>query len=144
MRRPPAGGLHRVLVDTSAFYALTDPRDDDHTPAVRIHDRLTEERWRLFTTNFILAETHALLLARLDRAVALRVLQELDQSPTTIVRVSLTDERRARAILTQYDDKAFTLTDAISFAVMERLRITHAFAFDQHFAQYGLSVLTPS
>jgi predicted nucleic acid-binding protein len=35
------------------------------------------------------------------------------------------------------------LTDAISFAVMERPGIGHAFAFDRHFAQYGVALLDP-
>jgi predicted nucleic acid-binding protein len=56
--------------------------------------------------------------------------------------VSLRDERRAREIIAQYDDKDFTLTDATSFAVMERLGITYAFTFDHHFTQYGFIALT--
>jgi len=34
-----------------------------------------------------------------------------------------------------------SLTDAASFAVMERLRLPAAFTFDRHFAQYGFTVL---
>lgn len=59
----------------------------------------------------------------------------------TIVRVGLEDEKRARDIISRYDDKEFSLTDATSSAVMERLGISSAFAFDQHFTQYGLSVV---
>ncbi len=44
--------------------------------------------------------------------------------------------------LYQYDDKDFSLTDATSFAVMERIRVPYAFTFDRHFAQYGFTVLT--
>jgi predicted nucleic acid-binding protein len=40
------------------------------------------------------------------------------------------------------DDKDFTLTDATSFAVMERLGITYAFTFDHPFTQYGFIALT--
>jgi predicted nucleic acid-binding protein len=135
-------GSRRVFVDTSAYFALTDPRDSDHQEARRVMNRLTDERWRLFTTNFILAETHALLLARLSRRIAARVLAALDQSEaTTIVRVAARDERRARAIIEQYDDKDFSLTDATSFAVMERLHVTQAFTFDQNFRQYGFAIV---
>ena len=59
------------------------------------------------------------------------------------MRVSRRNEDRAWAIIEQFDDKDFTLADATSFAVMERLRIGAAFTFDSDFAQYGLLVLTP-
>jgi predicted nucleic acid-binding protein len=144
MRHRPPGRPRRVLLDTSAYFILTNRRDASHTAAVAARDRLIAERWHLFTTNFILAETHALLLSRVGRAVAARVLAEIDRSATTIIRASAADERRARDIIVQYDDKDFYLTDAISFAVMERLRIDVAFSFDRNFAQYGWQVLGPT
>lgn len=134
--------VRRALVDTSAHYALADPRDGSHAAASAVVDQLAEGPSRLYTTNLVVAETHALLLARRGRHVALRVLQEIDLSTMTIVRVSAADERRAREILTRYDDKDFSLTDAASFAVMERLNLRYAFTFDRHFAQYGFTVLT--
>jgi predicted nucleic acid-binding protein len=46
--------------------------------------------------------------------------------------------RRRRGTLSPgYDDKDFSLCDAISFAVMERRSARIAFAFDSHFRQYG-------
>lgn len=131
----------RVFIDTGGYFALTDPRDENHAAAVTIAERLATDRWRAFTTNLILAETHALVLARRGREAAWRVLSGIDRSATTIVRVSATDERRAREIIARYADKDFSLTDAISFSVMERLRITWAFSFDQHFAQFGFTPL---
>jgi uncharacterized protein len=131
----------RALVDTSAFYATIDVSERDHRAAVEISRRLARERWRLFTTNYVVAEIHALVLIRVNRSAAERVLDELDVSPTTIVRAIEGDEQRARAIIRQYRDKSFSLTDAISFAVMERLGIAQAFTFDRNFAQYGLPML---
>lgn len=134
----------RIFVDTSAHYALFDANDDNHEAAARILADLLRDRWRLFTTNFVLAETHALALRRLDWAAALDLLTELTRSPgLTIVRVSPADERRAQDIIAQYRDKLFSNTDATSFAVMERLGLGHAFSFDRDFAQYGFVVHSP-
>ncbi len=47
----------------------------------------------------------------------------IDRDDITIIRVSEADEQRAHEIIYQYDDKDFSLTDATSFAVMERLHI---------------------
>lgn len=140
-RSSPA--LRRVLMDSSAYYALTTDRDPNHAAAYSILTRFARESPRLFTTNLIVAETHALLLARLGHATAVRFLTELDRSSTVLIRVSAKDEQRARAIIYQYDDEDFSLTEATSFAVMERLHIAHAFAFDHHFTQFGVTILGP-
>jgi predicted nucleic acid-binding protein len=133
--------FRRVFIDTSAFYALADPHDQSHQAAVRILDRLISERRRLFTTNFVVAETHALILRRRGRIRAARFLDESDKSHIDLVRVSAADERRARTIIDRFVDKDFSLTDLMSFAVMERLHIPVAFRLDSDFAQFGLSLL---
>ena len=140
MNQPRHLSSRRAFVDTSANFAVIDRRDAHHDSAIVISTRLADQRWRLFTTNYILVETHALFLARLGRAVVLNFLREI--GPTT-VRATETDERRAREIIERYSDKDFSLADAVSFSVMERLNIRSAFTFDQHFAQYGFTVLTP-
>ena len=142
MRNRSASQARRALVDASAYFALLDNDDDYHAQARIIRDRLIAERWRLFTTSFVLAETHALLLNRLSQDIATTFLQDLEQSTTTLVWATPADVQHAKAIISQYDDKDFSLTDAISFVVMERLRIQYAFTFDRHFTQYSLTVLT--
>lgn len=59
----------------------------------------------------------------------------------TVVRVRVRDESRAEEILDQYDDKEFSVTDALSFAVMERLDLRVAFSLDRHFAQFGWTLI---
>jgi predicted nucleic acid-binding protein len=139
--RRPSPTRH-TLVDASAYFALLDQDDAHHAQALTISNRLIAESWRLFTTNFILAETHALLLNRLSQEIATRFLRDMEHSPTTLVWVTPADVERAKAIIYQYSDKDFSLTDATSFAVMERLRVPAAFTFDRHFAQFGFTVLT--
>lgn len=138
MRTPSGAVPGRVFVDTSAYFAIASDDDIHHSRAIEV---ATTQRRRNFTTNFVLAESHALLLRRIGRAAAARFLVATDRSGTVIVRVSATDERRAREIIGSHVDKDYTLTDATSFAVMERLRIGEAFTFDHHFAQFGFAVL---
>lgn len=132
----------RVLIDTGAYFALSDRHDRHHAAAVRIFERdFGRGRTRAFTTNVIIAETHALLLNRIEAATARRFVEDIFVSQTVIVRVSAADERRAREILVRYVDKDFSYTDATSFAVMERLHISTVFAFDHHVAQFGFTLL---
>lgn len=133
-----------VFVDTSAYFALTVPDDQNHTAARATRRRLQNGRARLYTTRYILAETHALLVARRRNAVdALRALRTIEASRTLVISATEADEEAARAILERYDDHLFSLTDAVSFAIMERLRIEAVFTFDADFAEYGLTVLRP-
>ncbi len=132
------------MLDSSAYLATINPNDTYHQDARACWSRLNRERWQLFTTNFVVAETHGLFLVRLGHGPALAFLRQLPASTTTIVRVSARDEARGQQIIFQYSDKDFSLTDATSFAVMERLRIGTAFSYDRHFAQYGFALLRPS
>ncbi|MEW6448678.1 MAG: hypothetical protein AB1426_11450 [Bacillota bacterium] len=46
-------------------------------------------------------------------------------------------------ILRRFKGEDFSLTDATSFAIMERLKIKEAVSFDRHFSQYGLMTVRP-
>jgi predicted nucleic acid-binding protein len=129
--------MRRVFVDTGAFYAALNRKDASHFVARRLLKQAQTERWYLFTTNFVVAETHALLLARVGHAPAWQFLHSVYTGRTNIIRVEATEETRARKIIERYRDKDFSYCDAISFAVMERLGITEVMAFDEHFRQYG-------
>ena len=137
-RRVPRG---RVFIDTSAYGAIAIRGDENHWQAVATLRALTEQRSRLYTTNFVAAETHAFVLSRGGRDLALQTLETIDQGFEEVVRVGSGDERQAREILTRLRDKDFSLVDAMSFAVMDRLGITVAFAFDRHFVQYGFALV---
>lgn len=130
------------MVDTSASFALLDRRDDNHHAAPRIAEQIARRRIYLIATNFLIAETHALILNKLGHATASAFLDRMDQGSIRVERIDVADEQRARDIIRQYKDKDFSLTDATSFAVMERLGIHHAFAFDHHFQQFGFTLLS--
>jgi predicted nucleic acid-binding protein len=128
----------QVLIDTSAIFALLDRSDVCHSPAKGVLGDLRRRRIDPLITNFIVAESHALLLNRLGADTARRWLLH---NAWAVERVSDGDEARAKAIVRQYSGKTFSYTDATSFAVMERLGLKAAFAFDPHFRQYGFQVL---
>ena len=130
--------MAQVLVDTSAIYALLDADDAYHRKAVAILRALHRRSLTPLLTNFIVAESHALLLSRLGADIARRWLMA---HVWPIEPVNPRDEEKAKEIIRKYTDKTFSYTDATSFAVMERLAIRSAFGFDPHFRQYGMDLL---
>lgn len=123
-----------VLWDSSAILALLDADDADHARAVRVARDIASERRPSFITNYIEAETHALLLRRLGRGIAR---EWLIAGGLSVVPALVAEEQKAKEILARHTDKDWTLCDAISFAVLDARRITRAFTFDHHFRQYG-------
>lgn len=130
--------MEKIMVDTSAVYALIDRSDDLHEKAKNLFKKLSEKDVDLILTNFILAETHALILSRIGHELAREWLKNLVWK---IERVKEEDEKRAREIIIAYKDKSFSYTDATTFAVMERLKLNVALAFDNHFTQFGWQCL---
>jgi predicted nucleic acid-binding protein len=128
----------QILADTSAVYALLDRSDGNHAKASKVLKALGRRKDRPVLTNFLVAEIYGLVVGRLGRPVAFRW---LDTNRWPVERVREEDEKRAREILRQYDDKDFSFVDATSFAVMERLHLRLAFAFDQHFSQFGFELM---
>ncbi|MGI6285937.1 PIN domain-containing protein [Neomoorella humiferrea] len=130
--------MEKIMVDTSAVYALIDRSDDWHEKAKNLFKKLSEKDVDLILTNFILAETHALILSRIGHELAREWVKNLVWK---IERVKEEDEKRAREIIIAYRDKSFSYTDATTFAVMERLNLKVALAFDNHFTQFGWQCL---
>ncbi len=123
-----------VLWDSSAILALLDADDADHARAVAVARDIASERRPSFITNYIEAETHALLLRKLGRAIAG---EWLLTGGLTVVSALPAEEEKAKEILSRHTDKDWTLCDAISFAVLDARHVARAFTFDHHFRQYG-------
>jgi uncharacterized protein len=123
-----------VLWDSSAILALLDADDGDHARAIEVARQIAIDRRPSFVTNYIEAETHALLLRKLGRTVAR---QWLLTGGLPVVAVQPAEEQHAKDILARHVDKDWTLCDAVSFAVLEARRVSRAFTFDHHFRQYG-------
>lgn len=133
-----------VFVDSSAWYALVDAGDTFHTVAAGAYARLVKARQPLVTTNLVIAEAHALILRRVNQAAALQFLARIRNSTQVdIVYTTPLMDATAEALLHQYADHNFSLTDAGSFIVMRERRIVQAFTFDHHFQAAGFTLVPP-
>ena len=103
--------------------------------------RLADTHASLLTSNFVIAETHALLLTRVSHDTATRFLNAIFTGATRIIRVREADETTTRDVIRHQVDKEYSYADATSFAIMSRLHIHDAFSLDQHFAQFGFTLV---
>lgn len=129
----------RVLVDTSALLPLLSRNDVDHTAASRIWAWLKEERSLLFSTNYVLLESLALIQNRLGMA-AVRDFQEVVVPLLEIEWVDENLHQASVAALLTADRRRLSLVDCTNFAAMRRLGLDMAFAFDHHFAEQGFTL----
>ena len=132
----------RAFVDTSVFYAFLDKSDKFHGEATELFRKARKEHYTLISSNFILAESHALILSKLGRKIASRWLFSIHKI-VSIERITEEDEIKAKEIIKTFEDKDFSYTDATSFAIMERLGLVDAWAVDIDFVQYGKFQVQP-
>lgn len=135
--------MRRVFVDTSAFVALRNRDEREHDAARVALSGLVSARASLITSNYVFSETYTALLVRAGRDEAIQWGRRFRSGEAIeVVRIDEPVEQDAWSILESHADKRWSHVDATSFALMEREGITEAFAFDHHFAQRGLTLVT--
>ena len=131
-----------IFVDTGAWFATFVPNDPDHVAAIGWFDRNSEP---LVTTDYVVDELLTLLKIRREYGRAIRLGEDLlDEKMAQLEWVLPIDVRTAWLTFSQFRDKGWSFTDCVSKAVMERLNIQTAFAFDEHFRQFGSVSVAPS
>jgi len=95
----------------------------------------------LLTTNLIVAETHRLTIHRAGVQPGLRALERMDASRGMRIHFATSDDHgAARRWLERLAPRPITYTDAVSFAVMERIRCRHVLGFDHDFVAAGFTL----
>ena len=96
------------------------------------------------TTDYVLDELMTLLKIRGEFQRALRIgAALLAEEIADLVWVRPDDVQHAWETFRRYQDKGWSFTDCVSRVVMQRLGIQQAFAFDEHFRQFGSVTVMP-
>lgn len=130
----------KVLLDTSAFFAVMDADDADHTRAAGAWRGLMEQDDEATTTSYVLVETVALL----QRRLGLAAVQAFHSDVAPLVTTVWVDEAlHATAVgaLLLSGRRRVSLVDCVSFEVMRRRGIRRAFALDRHFREQGFDLI---
>ncbi len=131
-----------VFLDTGYAVALAIERDQYHERAIELVDDIEQRELRLVTTRAVVIEIANALAAPEHRAKALEHIGALERNPTVEI-IPVSDElfRRGLELYRERRDKAWGLTDCISFVVMDERSIRDALATDRDFRQAGFNPL---
>lgn len=131
--------MKNVFGDTFYYLAVVNPDDSAHERAMALSNRISGN---VITTAWVLTEVADALAGPERRSAFLALLATLRSDPEVIIVAP--DEALFEAGIHLYSrrpDKAWSLTDCISFAVMQERCISEALTGDHHFEQAGFVAL---
>jgi predicted nucleic acid-binding protein len=128
-----------VFADSFYFIALLNQSDRAHARAIEIVRKIKNP---LLTTNWAITEVADAFATSRSRAKVGRFLDELhDNHSVIIIPPGIDLFRRALTLYVARSDKDWSLTDCISFIVMQKEGVTDALTGDRHFEQAGFRAL---
>lgn len=131
-----------VFLDTSYIIALEIADDQYHSQALNYWQSILAEAPRLITTSFILDEVATFFNSRKHHLKAVEIGNNLLTSPSVnFIHVQKSLFEQGWNYFVKHADKAYSLTDCISFVTMEQLGLQAALSFDKHFDQAGFTKL---
>jgi predicted nucleic acid-binding protein len=130
----------RFLLDTAFIQAFLDKHDSYYRQAVAFEPRVRSAR-EVWVTEAVLIEV-ANALSGINRIGAAEFISSCYRTPNMrVVTVDTPLLTHALDVYQSRQDKTWSLTDCISFVVMEQQGISQAVTTDRHFTQAGFQAL---
>jgi len=131
-----------LVLDTGCVIALEAADDQHHRRAIDYWRHIGPEYPPIVTTTYVFDECVTFFNGRGHQAKAVEIGERLRTSP----RVEVVPETRplleaGGARFRNRPDKRYSLTDCLSFVVMNRRDLDRALTFDDHFRQAGFQGL---
>ena len=131
--------MTRAFADTSFYQALFNKRDAWHQAAAQ---KFRDVQAKILTTDYVLVELGALMARGEARQIYVQFVERLRSDPDTeLVPASNELLDAGLSLFAARPDKNWSLTDCISFALMNNRNIRQALACDRHFEQAGFDLL---
>lgn len=127
-----------VLVDTAAWIALVNTRDELHNRAEQTMAELRSRNVALVTTEFVLLEVANALCTSAWREKGVKLIDGLRSLST--LRIIPADTKLLAEGWELYRirlDKEWSLTDCTSIVILQKEQIEQVFTSDHHFEQAG-------
>ena len=130
------------FVDTVCWIALLNQQDNLHKTADAVYKKQMRSGTRFITTSSVLDETANALCDPAFKPSVITFFHNLETSPRVeIIFVDPVLWSKGWEIYDKRRDKAWSLTDCISIAVMQERGIHESLTSDRHFVQAGFQAL---
>jgi len=137
-----------VFWDTAAFVALGNRNDVLHQAAIAVNQALAREKALILTTDAVLTEVANTFSRAAWRPMVRQLIEAVRESAemgaAQVIHVDKVLWQRGWQLFLARPDKNWSLTDCISFVVMQDHGLTRAFTSDRHFSQAGFIPLMHS
>jgi predicted nucleic acid-binding protein len=128
-----------LLLDTSALYAVADPRDRHHSSA---REFLRRRGLRFHTTTNVIGETFTIIRRREGYGKAIRFAHVYRQTQMVAVHHPTgADDTEIWAVIAEYSGVPLSYVDAGLLVLGRRLQLSSLFGFDEDFRLAGLRVV---
>jgi uncharacterized protein len=132
--------MRRVFADAWFYIALLDSRDAGHPKTIKICQDVSITGF--VTTHWVLMEVANMLAGTNARGQCADFMRELMSAPEiSVIPASESLFTRGLSLFEERQDKAWSLTDCISFIVMSDEGLSEALTGDHHFEQAGFTAL---
>jgi len=129
-----------IFVDTSAFLAVLETSDINHSRAIQCWRGLLDNGPGLFTNNYIIVESTAITQKR----QGLEKVRDFQAKILPFLHVEwIYEEQHNSAIemALRVNRRRLSLVDCSAFQTMNNLGIETVFTFDEHFRDQGFNVI---
>lgn len=131
-----------IFLDTGFLIALEVIDDQNHQVAFTYWETLKISFPKIVTTTYVFDEMATFFNSRNLHGKAIEIGNRLIESPSVeLVQVDRQLFLQGWQYFKDHQDKSYSLTDCISFVVMNQKQISNALTFDKHFTQAGFSKL---
>jgi len=134
--------MRQIFVDTAAFIALGNQRDDVHKPACHIQKQLAKDAVQFVTTNLVIAEYCNAFSSIKLRTIAITTVETIFVSKRwQYIHIDEILMQQSYVLYKQMTDKNWGLIDCSSIVLAKQMQIQEIFTADHHFEQAGFQIL---
>ncbi len=132
----------QVLVDSDAFVAWLMPDDIFYQQVTEIFQRLEEEKVRLVTTSWVIAETATVLSNRVGQKLARQFLDQAEHIGLPIIHITEEIQREATRFFKDQEVRGTSMVDCGNAIVATRFGIPSVFSFDRFYKRLNLKTVS--